>query len=131
FTECLEFNGNPASDVSGLAVWVPSENNWLHNLDQAVPGYSGVLTASLLDLPEGGSLYAGALAASQVSATGAATLTDGVLGRFPVEFLSESDDLSVSEGSSSKLRRRQLLSNEDDVSGVVTGAFYERDGNVV
>lgn len=123
FTECEAFDGNAASRAAGLAVWVPSRNNWLQNLDQAVPGYSGALTASILNLQGGGSLYAGSLSSSQVSAAGAATLTNGRLNRFPVTITSDSD----SEQSSTKLRRR-ALSSADDVEGVVAGAFYETDG---
>ncbi|CAI4216664.1 unnamed protein product [Parascedosporium putredinis] len=114
FTECEAFDGNAASRAAGLAVWVPSRNNWLQNLDQAVPGYSGALTASILNLQGGGSLYAGSLSSSQVSAAGAATLTNGRLNRFPVTITSDSD----AEQSSTKLRRR-ALSSADDVEGVV------------
>ncbi|PKS10492.1 hypothetical protein jhhlp_002244 [Lomentospora prolificans] len=125
FTECVAFDGNPTSRVAGLAIWVPSRNNWLQNLDQTVPGYSGALTASILDLPDGGSLYAGSLSSSQVSASGAASLTDGNLNRFPVDIASGSES-----ESSPTISRRALLS-DGEVSGVVAGAFYETDGRNV
>ena len=124
FTECLEFGDNPASEVSGIAVWVPSKNNWLQNLDQATPAYSGSLSASILELPdEKGSLYAGALAASQIGASGAATLTDGKLGRFPVKVLGDTSD----SNSTSRVNRRELVFATDAISGVVAGTFYDED----
>ncbi|SPN97020.1 related to Pst1p [Cephalotrichum gorgonifer] len=121
FTECLEFDSNPASEVSRLAVWVPSQNNWLQNLDQTVPAYSGLLTASILDLPDIDALYAGSVAYSQVGASGAATLTDGTLGRFPVKIHTQ----SASTSGSSKVGRRELLSPDNGIAGVVAGTFYE------
>ena len=126
FTECVAFGANPTTQVSGLAIWVPSQNNWLQNLDQSVPAYGGALTASILNLPGGGSLYAGSVSSSQVSASGAATLTDGKLNRFPVKIVSESD----STASSPRVRRRALVPDEG-VSGVTTGAFYESGGRNV
>lgn len=122
FTESLGFGDNAASDVSGIAVWVPSKNNWLQNLDQALPSYSGTLTASLLDFDDDESLYAGSLSASQVGATGAATLTDGKLGRFPVNIRPKTSD-----SESSRVNRRELITAVDGASGVLAGAFYDEN----
>lgn len=122
FTECLGFNGNAASDASGIAVWVPSKDNWLQNLDGASPSYSGALTASLLDFHDDDSLYAGSLSASQVGATGAATLTDGELGSFPANIRPKTTDLE-----SPNVNRRELITASDEVSGVLAGTFYDEN----
>lgn len=122
FTECLEFDDNPSSEVSGIAVWIPSEKNWLQNLDEDAPSYSGVLSASILDLDDEQYLYAGSVSASQVGANGAATLTDGKLGRFPTKIRSEKSD-----SESSNVDRRELITSSDGKSGVLAGAFYDED----
>jgi len=121
FTECSAFGGNPAVPVNGLAVWMPSRNNWLQNVDQPVPRYSGTLTAAVLDLPGGGSLYAGSLASSSIGANGDASLTGGQLNGFPVKIE------APEQQSSSNLTRRDI-SSEGGVTGVVTGLIHVNGG---
>jgi hypothetical protein len=122
FKRVNAFGNNKALPVSGFAIWVPSMNNWLQNLNQTVPSYSGILTTAILDLPNGGgSLYAGSVSSSLISANGAATLSD-TIGRFPVKI----ERAITSPG----LTRRDSLANSNS-SGVIAGAFYEKDGRNV
>lgn len=125
FDQINEFGNNPAVSVSGFAVWVPSQRNWLQNLGVPVPAYSGILTASVLELPEDvDSLFAGSISSASLSANGAVTLGEE-LGQFPVRIE------APSTGSPSSLARRDILSRGGDVNGVVSGAFYvEDDRNV-
>ncbi|KAI9171273.1 Squalestatin S1 biosynthesis cluster protein L1 [Paramyrothecium foliicola] len=116
FSQCREFGDFEAISVDGLAIWVPSQQNWLQNLGRSVPSYSGILTAALLDLPNGDSLYAGSVASAQLSVSGIATLTEEGLGQFPINIRNLPP--------SSNLTRRDILS-ADEISGVVTGKFYE------
>ncbi|KAL5000933.1 cortical protein marker for cell polarity-domain-containing protein [Aspergillus recurvatus] len=66
FDELLSFDDYPAVAVSGFAVWVPSRNNWLQNLNVSQTQFSGHLSSfarfngtTIL----GGSLSSGGLAA--------------------------------------------------------------------
>ncbi|KPM41789.1 hypothetical protein AK830_g4762 [Neonectria ditissima] len=126
FTQCNAFDDNNDIPVDGFAIWVPSKSNWLQGLSGELPGYSGVLTAAILDLPnEGGSLFAGSISSSQLGANGAATLSDDGLGQFPLKIQSES-----TSSNSSSLSRRDVVS-VNDISGVATGLFYdENDFNI-
>jgi hypothetical protein len=116
FSECKKFGNFEAIPVDGLAIWVPSQKNWLQNLEGSIPSYSGILTAALLDLPNGDSLFAGSIVSAQLSANGIATLTEDGIGRFPVNIRNSAP--------TSNITRRDLLSN-GGISGVVTGLFYE------
>lgn len=122
FDQINEFGENAAVFVSGFAIWVPSHNNWLQNLDTTAPVYSGILTASVLDIPDHGPLFAGSMSSASIGANGAVTLTEdgNELGRFPIKIRP-----STTPGSSA-LARRDILSH-GDINGVVTGAFYDED----
>ena len=119
FSECKAFDGFSAVPVDGFAVWVPSKNNWLQNINGSVPTYSGVLTASVLNLPNGDSVFAGAMSSAQMGANGAATLAKQGLGQFPVSI--------EAQPAPSNLQGRDVLSTSD-ISGVTTGIFYNEDG---
>ncbi|KAJ0167210.1 Polarized growth protein rax2 [Colletotrichum tanaceti] len=118
FSEINAFGGNSAIPVSGFAVWVPSQNNWLQNLPGPVPAFSGILTTGISDLPGGGSLYAGSMTSSTISANGAVTLTEK-FGQFPIKIKS-------SPAGSGTLGKRDSVSS-GNVTGVVTGAFYNNN----
>ncbi|TDZ12786.1 Polarized growth protein rax2 [Colletotrichum spinosum] len=119
FTEINAFGENKAVPVDGFAVWVPSQSNWLQNLAGPVPAFSGILTTGVLDLPGGGSAYAGSMTSAAISANGAVSFTEE-FGQFPVKITSPS-------ASSGTLSRRDSVSS-GNITGVVTGAFYNENG---
>ncbi|KAH6606483.1 cellular morphogenesis [Trichoderma cornu-damae] len=122
FSECGAFGDFEALPVDGFAVWILSRENWLQNLGGSAPEFSGMLTASQLNLTTGNSLFAGSIESSQLGANGAATLNHQGLGQFPVHIRPRAQP-------SSGRRRRDL--SPDPMSGVLTGAFYtENNGNV-
>jgi hypothetical protein len=121
FTQILAFGSNSSVDVTGFAVWVPSRNNWLQNLPVPTMAINGELTASA-DLPGGGSLFAGSLSSSQLSANGAVALSSGI-NSFPVQIQPPTGQ------SSSSLSKR--VTSSQNVSGVVTGLFYDNGGRNV
>ncbi|KAG5917384.1 hypothetical protein E4U42_007258 [Claviceps africana] len=125
FSECKAFNGKSAVQADGFAIWVPSQQNWLQNLNQPSPAYNGILTASLQNVPDVGDLFAGALASAQLRAVDTATLSSGGLGTFPYF---EIDQLRkpTSSPSLSKLSPREDIDN-NALQGVVTGTFYSND----
>jgi hypothetical protein len=121
FTQISAFGSNSSVPVTGFAVWVPSHNNWLQNLPISTMGINGELTASV-DIPGGGSLFAGSLSSSQLSANGAAALSSGI-SSFPVHIQPPTTQ------SSSSLSKRAASSQ--NVSGVVCGLFYDNGGRNV
>ncbi|KAK4189008.1 cortical protein marker for cell polarity-domain-containing protein [Podospora australis] len=116
FDQVLAFDNNPAVEVDGFAIWVPSQRNWLQNLDLPVEFVEGTLSTSLLNLDDALSLYAGSLASSVLGTTGAATLGQNV-NRFPVNIRPSASS------SSSSLSRRDGSLADDNRTGVVTGVF--------
>ncbi|PMD40140.1 cellular morphogenesis protein [Hyaloscypha variabilis F] len=121
FTQIIAFGNNDSVAVTGFAVWVPSHNNWLQNLPISTMAIDGELTASA-GLPGGGYLFAGSLSSSQLSANGAAVLSSGI-SAFPVHIQ------TATAGSSNSLSKRATSSQ--NVSGVVTGLFYDNGGRNV
>ncbi|KAF7560894.1 hypothetical protein G7046_g3262 [Stylonectria norvegica] len=121
FTTCKAFSNSSAISADGFAVWVPSQSNWLQNIEGTFPLYSGLLTAALLDLPDGDAIYAGSISSAQLGIYGAVTLSDDGLGQFPVKIQAQS-----TSSSSSKTTRRDIIPVEE-VSGVVAGIFYDDD----
>lgn len=120
FTQILAFGSNGSVAVTGFAVWVPSRNNWLQNLPTSTMAINGVLTASA-NLPGGGSVFAGSLSSSQLSANGAVVLSSGI-SPFPVHI----QPTAQSSGSLSK-----RATSSQNISGVVTGLFYNNGGRNV
>ncbi|KKA29702.1 hypothetical protein TD95_005312, partial [Thielaviopsis punctulata] len=119
FNQCLAFDTYHATQVDGLAVWVPAEKNWIQNLF-GYPRYSGVITASANNIKDIGSLVAGSVSSSSIGASGAATFTSGNLGAFSVHILNGTSSTSTS----TNLTKRSDSTNSVQNSGVVTGAFY-------
>ncbi|TVY71479.1 Polarized growth protein rax2, partial [Lachnellula suecica] len=121
FTEILASGSNTSNTVTGFAVWVPSRANWLQNLNAASMSINGALTASV-DIPSGGSILAGSLSSSQLSANGVASLSSSSsLSTLPVQIQ------AAAAQSSSTLTKRATSS--ENVTGVVTGFFHE-NGNL-
>ncbi|KAF4587681.1 cellular morphogenesis protein [Ophiocordyceps camponoti-floridani] len=118
FSSCRGFDKNAPISVDGFAVWVPSKNNWLSNLEGSHPAYNGVLSAALVDLPQDNKLYGGSIESSQVGANGAVTLSDKGLASLA------SVQLVAAAPTSNKSRRDEL---SDGARGVVTGTFYNND----
>ncbi|KAG5977239.1 hypothetical protein E4U55_006964 [Claviceps digitariae] len=127
FSECNAFNGKSAAQADGFAIWVPSQQNWLQNLDQPLPAYNGILTASLQNVTDVGDLFAGALTSAQLRAVDTATLSSGGLGTFPnFKIDSKRRSSSASSSSSSTLKTRENISNSA-LQGAITGTFYSTD----
>jgi len=121
FNQTIAFGSSPAIPVSGFAVWVPSQRNWLQNINATTMSLTGNL-ATTVSLPGGGSLLAGYLSSSQFATNGAVQLGTG-LSTFPVRI-----QTPLLQSSSGLTKRATTSQN---VSGVVTGLFYESGGRNV
>ncbi|KAL2159325.1 hypothetical protein VTH06DRAFT_2760 [Thermothelomyces fergusii] len=119
FDKLLAFDSTPAVEANGFGVWVPSQGNWLQNLDLPVELVEGVLTASILDV-DGSSLYSGTLASANLGANGAAILGSETLGRLPVDIR---PSVEYSSSSTGLAKRDGTLSGSAHQRGVVTGVF--------
>lgn len=124
FSECRGFSNNKAVPVDGFAVWVPSQGNWLQNLDSPVPAYSGILTGAVVDLPNNDTLFPGSVLSAQLAVNGAATLSNQGLGKLPVKIQAQQPQ------GASTVQHRDVLAN-GAARGVVTGTFYDSgDSNI-
>ncbi|QGA20719.1 hypothetical protein EYB26_008427 [Talaromyces marneffei] len=115
FDEILAFGSFASIKTSGFAVWVPSENNWLQNLNVNVMAYSGQLTATV-GVGNNTTILAGSLISNGISARGAVSLTnsDGLaIQPLPV-------NIQEAKSSSSTSKRDSVAQN---VSEVLVGYF--------
>jgi len=127
FTEVYAFDGYASYPVIDLAVWVPSRNNWLHNLDTGTISLSGRLTAGT-DVPgvSGiGAIFAGAVTSQTLNGGGIAALegngsTNDDLYRIPINILPQQ--------SNTLTPTRKRAAAHQQVYGVVTGLFYTEHG---
>jgi len=119
FTELNAFGSNPAVSASGFGIWVPSQGNWLRNLDLPVESINGILSTSILGDE---TLYAGSLSSSTIGANGVATLGN-TLGRLPLKILA-----SDGANSSSPLAKRADTLTQSTLDGVVTGTYDVSNG---
>lgn len=122
FSKLNAFGDNQASSTDGFGVWVPSQGNWLTNLDGAVEYLDGKLTTSVLEITGSDPLYAGSVASAKLAAVDGASLagtsssqTPFSLGKYPKAIQSESNASAV-------LPVQDILSN-GSASGVFAGAF--------
>lgn len=114
FKELSAFSSNPAVAADGFGVWVPSQGNWLRNLQLPVPSIDGILSSAVLNVPGGDALYGGSVVSSALGSNGAVTLGE-TLGRLPI-------DIQSSNSTTSGLSKRAFLFNSS-LSGIVTGTF--------
>jgi len=122
FNQTIASGKSKSIDVTGFAVWVPSRSDWLQNLNLATIAINGELTAAV-DIPGGGSLFAGSLSSSQLSANGIASLsTSSSLSALPVQ-------IQPAPAQSSSLTKRATSASGQNLTGVVTGLFHE-NGNL-
>lgn len=122
FNQLQAFGDNPAVTVDGFGIWVPSQGNWLRNLELPIESLEGVLSASILDVPGHGALYAGSLSSSTLGATSVATLGE-TLGRLPINI-----EAPTNSTSSGNLSKRDGILTDSSFGGVATGAFDKGNG---
>jgi hypothetical protein len=120
FTHIAAFGTNSTIPVTGFAIWVPSRGNWLQNLAVSTLSLNGELTTTLT-LPDGSSIFSGSVSSSQLTANGAVALGSS-LTRLPV-------DINTTASQSSSLTKR--AASTQNVTGVVTGLFYDNGGRNV
>ena len=118
FDQILSFGSNPSAAVSGFAIWVPSRNNWLQNLNATTILITGQLSA-YGQTPSGDTFYAGSLSSASISANGVVSLSPG-LSTFPITIQPSQKPSSTGVG--------KRAANSQNITGVVTGLFYTGSG---
>lgn len=128
---CITINGdfdqieasgsNQTILVKGFAIWVPSRQNWLQNLNLQTQAISGKLSAAV-NSTERTQLLAGALSAQDMSVSGAVCLVSS-----PVRLESAGFKIQPRQLSASSKRKRAV--SGQNVTGVVTGLFYSSNGH--
>lgn len=128
---CITINGDfdqveasgshQARAVQGFAVWVPSRQTWLQDLNLQIQAVSGKLSAAV---NYGGTtqLLAGAISAQDVGASGAVYLASG-----PLRLNSAGIKVQPRQLSDSPNQKRAI--NGQNVTGVVTGLFHSSGGH--
>jgi hypothetical protein len=113
FDQLNAFGTNAPVVVHNFAVWIPSRNNWLQNLDVPTMSVDGLLTAEV-DVPNGTPLFAGSVASFDVDADGAVEITGSdslALEAFPAQIVP--------------------TINGTQPAGVLTGVYYNQNGKNV
>lgn len=125
FDQVLASGSDIAFPVSGLAIWVPSQNNWLNNLNTQTLVIGGKLSAAT-NVSGSSPLLAGTLSTRGMAASGAVELssTSGSLRLNPLGLRIQPQQV----GSSSTPKRAVSGQN---VTGAVTGLFDNSNGRNV
>ena len=113
FDQLLGFGSNAPVAVHNFAVWIPSRNNWLQNLNVPTVSVDGLLTAEV-DVSGGTPLFAGSVASFDVDADGAVEITGSgnlALEAFPAQIVP--------------------TTNATQPTGVLTGVYYNQKGKNV
>lgn len=119
FTNIKATGSSSSKAANGLAVWVPSHNDWLENLNITQLALAGQL-CSYVDVPKGPYLVAGDLASAGWGISGVAALSESgnnvVLEQLP---------LKISPSDTQSTLTKRALTGSPNVTGVVTGAYYQ------
>lgn len=126
FSALNAFGSNAALSADGFGVWVPSQSNWLRNLDGAVEYLDGKLTTSVLDVIGSDPLYAGSVASAQLAAVDAASLASTSNSQNP--FALDDYAREIQPSNVSAVLPAQDILNNDSASGVFAGAFLNSNG---
>lgn len=123
FTQVLASGNVRASNAQNFAIWVPSRNDWLQNLDIPRMALSGQLTASA-DVPDGPNLLAGTLTSTGMKVSGAVSIesSDERIQLVPLS-------LNLEESPTQSALSKRALTGDQNVTGVVTGLYYQGGGS--
>lgn len=122
FAQVNAFNGRSSLPSSGFALWVPTRNDWYHNVAPGQATYTGQLVAQA-NVPGSSPLYAGSLTVQNYNISDIVGLTGSgqpVLQPYGIE-------ISAAQNSSqASVSKRDTSSSS--MSGVVAGRFYAENG---
>ncbi|OCK84698.1 hypothetical protein K432DRAFT_102210 [Lepidopterella palustris CBS 459.81] len=120
FDTVLGFGNNATFSANNFAVWVPSRQNWLDNLNIATISIQGTLMAET-DVPGFSPLFSGSVSSQALGASGAVEILSNKalsLEQFPI---------NIRQQQSSASLRRRAANGQQNVTGAVTGLMYEEN----
>ena len=119
FDKINAFESNPAIQVSGFAIWVPSHQNWQQNLATQSMAIDGYLSAST-NVTGSTPLLSGSISSQDINAGDAVSLTSS-----PLRINSLGVKIQPQQPSdSSKSKRAVSGVSGQNTTGAVTGLFY-------
>ena len=121
FNQILASGSSKSITVQGLAVWVPSHNNWLQNLNVQSTAFSGQLTAST-NVSGSSPLLAGTISSKGMGTSDAVSLSTSS----PVVLSPLGIQIQPQQVGSSSMRKRAV--SGQNVTGAVAGLFYNSGG---
>ena len=128
FDQVLASGSNQAFAAStGFAVWVPSQNNWLQNLNVQTTAFSGQLTTAT-NISGNSPLLAGTLVSQGMSYNDAVELSTSVSSGAP-SLNQLGVRIQLQSVGPSAMRKRAI--NGQNVTGAVTGLFNSDSGRNV
>ncbi|KAH8700797.1 putative cellular morphogenesis protein [Talaromyces proteolyticus] len=136
FDQILAFGSNSSVTVSGFAVWVPSQKNWLENLDDYQMAFNGQLMATA-NVGNNTTILAGSLKSDGISSRGAVSLTDSnqlALQPLPIDILASQTSGSVSKRDTTSQNQTGVSIGLFDTSNnrnltILGGHFTAKDTN--
>lgn len=122
FSQLNAFGSNLAVSTNGFGVWIPSQANWLTNLEIDVEYLDGRLTSSVLEVTGSAPLYGGSVLSAQLGSVDEASLSESnsdlSIGTYSAAVLSDSVNASEPLATVDTLSTGSL-------SGVFAGAFLD------
>ena len=115
FDQILATGSSKAVPVAGFAIWVPTQKNWLQNLNLQFPAISGQLSA-MTNVTGSATLLAGTLSSQDLSAQDAVSLTPNPLAISALK-------VGIQPQQIGPVTRKRAISGQN-TTGVVTGLFY-------
>lgn len=123
FENVRAFGNNPSFAADGFAIWVPSQNNWLQNLDLSTMAISGRIT-TFVPLNGTDRFYAGRITSQALGASGAAVLNrNSTLSSFGI-------DINLQQQQTS-LRKRALTAGQNVNNSGISTALFHKNGNSI
>ncbi len=120
FDEILATGSSKAVSVAGFAIWVPTQKNWLQNLNLQSPAISGQLSA-MTNVTGSATLLAGTLSSQDLSAQDAVSLNPNPLALSALK-------VGIQPQQIGPVTRKRAISGQN-TTGVVTGLFYTNSNN--
>ena len=119
FDQILATGSSKAVPVAGFAIWVPTQKNWLQNLNLQSPSISGQLSA-MTNVTGSATLLAGTLSSQDLSAQDAVSLSPDPLAISALK-------AGIQPPPIGPVTRKRAISGQN-TAGVVTGLFYDSNG---
>jgi hypothetical protein len=118
FTQVLATGSSPAFSATGIAIWVPSRNAWLNNLDVPRMKVRGKLSAAT-NVTGASPFLAGTIMSQGFALSGAASLSTSS-GQAALSSLG----LKIQPSTTLKTNvTKRAVANSSNISGVATGLF--------